>query len=96
MQSNENQISSLIENLVNLDQQPNAKPIDVMREPIRITVDEWAAKARDKTECYRMVAHENGAYLPHIDTVTIWYLRDLAAGKKKMIKDTEIKHLSIP
>ena len=67
-----------------------------MREPIRITVDEWAAKARDKIECYRMVAHENGSYLPHIDCVTIWHLRDLAAGRKKMIKDTEIKHLSIP
>ena len=51
-------------------------------------MDEWAAKARDKTECYRIVAHENGAYLPHIDCVTVWHLSDLAAGKKKIIKDT--------
>ena len=42
------------------------------------------------------MAHDGGAYLPHIDCVTVWFLRDLASGKKKMIKDTEAKHLSVP
>ena len=96
MQSNQDQISSLVENLVYMNQQPDAVPINVMQEPIRITVDEWAAKARAKTECYRIVAHENGAYLPHIDCVTMWYMRDLASGKKKHIKETQMKHMTIP
>ena len=34
--------------------------------------------------------------MPHPDCVTMWYLRDLASGKKKPIKGTDIKHLSIP
>ena len=88
MQSNENQISSLVENLVNLNQYAHPEPVKVVREPVRITVDEWAAKARDKNENYRIVALENGAYLPHVDCLTMWHLRDLAAGKKKIIKDT--------
>ena len=68
----------------------------MVKEPVKITVDEWAAKARDKGECYNLVAHEYGAYLPHPDCVTVWYLRDLASGKKKTIKGTEVKHLTIP
>ena len=63
---------------------------------MRITVDEWAAKAKDKTECYLIVAHEHGAYLPHIDCITMWHLRDIAGGRKKCIKEHEIKHLNVP
>ena len=43
-----------------------------------------------------MLANEYGAYLPHIDCVIMWYLRDLAAGKKKTIRGTEMKHLTVP
>ena len=93
---NENQINSNANNIVQLNGQPNAIPPNVVRAPVRITADEWAAKARDKPECYNIVAHEYGAYLPHIDCVTVWHLRDLAAGKKKTIRCTEIKHLTIP
>ena len=85
-----------MDNLVNMNQQEYAEPINVVRKPIRITVEEWAAKAKDKNENYRMVASENGAYLPHVDCLTMWYLRDLASGKKKSIKDTEVKHLTVP
>ena len=28
--------------------------------------------------------------------MTMWHLRDLAAGKKKLIKGTNVKHLNIP
>ena len=28
--------------------------------------------------------------------MTIWYLRDLASGKKKPIKGTDVKHLTVP
>ena len=96
MLPNANQNSSLVNNLVNLNQGADPNAVNVVMQPIRITADEWAAKARDKTECYNMIAHEYGAYLRHIDCVTMWYLRDLAAGKKKTIKGTEIKRMYIP
>ena len=96
MQSNQNQIDSMVNNLLQMNAQPNEQPPNVVRQPVKITVDEWAAKARDKTECYNLLAHEYGAYLPHPDLVTIWHLRDLASGKKKPIKGTEIKHITVP
>ena len=82
MQINANQIDGNINNILKLNNQSNSVPIDVVQEPVKITVDEWAAKAKDKTECYRIVAHEHGAYLPHIDCITMWHLRDLAGGRK--------------
>ena len=86
MSTPENQIDSGVKNLINLNHDGDAKPINVMQDKVRITVDEWGARARDKTECYNLLAHEYGAYLPHIDCVTMWYLRDLAAGKKRRLK----------
>ena len=96
MQSNSSLIDSNINNILKLNHEPDSVPINVVQEPVRITVDEWAAKAKDKTECYRILAHEHGAYLPHIDCITVWHLRDLAGGRKKCIKEHEVKHLNVP
>ena len=65
-------------------------------EKIRITAEEWAAKARDKPECYHKVAHTFGIYVPHMDQVTTWHLRDLATGVKKAIKSQQVQHLHVP
>ena len=65
-------------------------------EKVRITVEEWGAKARDKKECYHQVAHVFGAYVPEVDHITSWHLRDLCTGTKKMIKGTEVKYLHVP
>ena len=32
-----------------------------------------------------------GAYLPAYDTVTVWHLRDIASGKRKLIKSNDVK-----
>ena len=45
---------------------------------------------------YRFVSVDCGAYLPAFEDVTIFHLRDLAGGKKKIIKNTEVKHISVP
>ena len=45
---------------------------------------------------YRFVSVDCGAYLPAFEDVTIFHLRDLAAGKKKIIKNTDVKHISVP
>ena len=65
-------------------------------QKVKITAEEWGAKARNKTECYHQVGHEFGAFVPPIDNITSWHLRDLSTGIKKMIKSSEIKHLHVP
>ena len=65
-------------------------------EKVRITAEEWGAKARDKIECYHQVAHVFGAYVPNADNITSWHLRDLSTGSKKMIRGHEVKHLHVP
>ena len=34
---------------------------------VLITAEEWAAKAKNKVECYHQVAHVFGAYVPDVD-----------------------------
>ena len=63
---------------------------------MKITAEEWAAKARDKVECYHLVANVFGAYVPAFDQITSWHLRDLSTGVKKMIKGSEMKYLHVP
>ena len=63
---------------------------------VKITAQEWAAQARDKAECYHKVGHEFGAYLPSVDQVTSWHMRDLATGVKKRIKGVDIKSMHVP
>ena len=36
------------------------------------------------------------ALLCSYDTVTIWHLRDLMAGRRRRIKGTEIKYIAVP
>ena len=51
-----------------------------------ITTAEFGSKFGAKTEVYRFLAFDVGAYLPGFAEVTTWHLRDLAQGKKKFIK----------
>jgi len=53
--------------------------------PVKITAEELGAKARDKPEIYHMCAHVFGAYVPDIDQITTWHLRDLITGSKTRI-----------
>ncbi len=48
--------------------------------PVKITAEELDAKARDKPEIYHLCAHVFGAYVPDIDQITTWHLRDLITG----------------
>lgn len=56
-----------------------------------VTAAEFNAKFRSKKEVYRLLSFEVGAYLPPYDTVTVWHLRDLACGKRTIIKSTAVK-----
>ena len=82
--------------LINSDAVPNNEAQSINSGKVKVTAEEWAAKARDKIECYHQVAHVFGAYVPDPDNITSWHLRDLCTGAKKMIKGTDVKHLHVP
>ena len=48
-----------------------------------ITAAEFAAKAKSKREVYTLLVVDCKAYLPHIDTITIYFLKELASGQKR-------------
>ena len=62
----------------------------------RVTAKDFAAKFRDKQEVYHFLTHEVGAYLSSYDTMTVWHMRDLVAGNRRMIKGKDAKHLNVP
>ncbi len=37
-----------------------------------------------------------GCYLPHYETITIYFMKDILAGKKKALKVSEMKYLFVP
>ncbi len=45
---------------------------------------------------YRFLSTECRAYLPSYETVTVWHLRDLAMGTKKMIKCEDVRVIDVP
>ena len=66
------------------------------RGAVQISSAEFAAKFQSKTGVYRFLASEVKAYLPSIDCVTIFFLKDITSGEKKFIKSDFAKHLSVP
>ena len=53
------------------------------RAPVRVNAAEFAAKYRSKPECYSFLTVKVKAYLPSVDTVTLYFLRDIISGKSK-------------
>ena len=49
----------------------------------QITAAQFAAKAKSKREVYTLLVVDCKAYLPNIDTLTIYFLKDLISGEKK-------------
>jgi hypothetical protein len=62
----------------------------------KVVAKEFASKYRDKTEVYHFLTHDVGAYLGTYDSMTIWHMKDLISGERKLIKGTDSKHLSVP
>ena len=57
-------------------------PMDQPR-PVRISAKEFAAKYNSKRECYSFLTLDCKGYLPDYHSVTIYFLKDLIAGRKK-------------
>lgn len=55
----------------------------MVEAPNRVTAAMFAAKYRSKKEVFQFLTVDAKAYLCPFDTVTIYFLKDLASGKKK-------------
>ena len=78
----------------------------------QMSAAQFAAKFKSKRECHRFLAVEVGAYIPPLSTVTIYHMRDLIAGQKRVsatlseiltilfvfqiIYGEGVKHFSVP
>ena len=51
---------------------------------VSVDVKLFNAKYRTKGEVYRFLVTEVMIYLPPYETVTIWHMKDIAAGIKKV------------
>jgi hypothetical protein len=52
--------------------------------PQNVIASSFGSKFSSKGEIWRFLATEAGLYLPSYDTVTIWHLKDIASGAKKV------------
>ena len=62
----------------------------------QVSSKEFAAKYRSKREVYNFLATDVGVYLPPYDNVTIYFLKDLIWGRKKMLSAKMVKTIHIP
>ena len=51
---------------------------------------QFASKYKSKRECHRFLSVEVGAYIPPLSNVTIYHMRDLIAGQKKVSGQSNI------
>ena len=56
----------------------------------------FGAKFSSKREVYRFLTSEALIYLPPYETVTVFHMRDIVAGKRKMIKQSDVRVISVP
>ena len=52
-------------------------------QTMTITSQQFAAKFKSKREVYMLLTVEAGKYLPPCDACTIYYLKDIIAGRKR-------------
>ena len=49
---------------------------------MRITAQAFAAKYRSKREIYYLLTVDSKGYLPPVDSINVYFLRDLVSGDK--------------
>ena len=53
----------------------------------QMSAAQFASKFKSKRECHRFLAVEVGAYVPPLPNVTIYHMRDLISGEKRVSKE---------
>ena len=71
-------------------------PPDKENKQVNITSQQFTAKYQSKLELYKFVATECNIYLSSYETVTVWHLRDICAGKRRIIHSQDVKHIHVP
>ena len=61
-----------------------------------VSSKEFSAKYRSKREIYNFLATDVRVYLPPYDNITIYFIKDLMFGRKKMINTKLVKTIHIP
>ena len=56
----------------------------------------FGAKYQSKREVYWFVSHECGVFVPDYANVSIYHLGDLAAGRRKRIKEETVRQKRVP
>ena len=56
----------------------------------------FGAKFSNKKEIFRFLSSDSEVFLPSYETVTVFHMRDLVSGKRKMIRQAEVKVISVP
>lgn len=62
----------------------------------QVSSKEFAAKYKSKREVYNFLAVDAGIYLPAYEQVTIYFLKDIVAMRKKAVKARAVRHISVP
>ena len=65
-------------------------------QPVMITAQTFGARYNGKREVYRFLTHDVGGYLSSFDTMTVWHMKELVNGQRKLLKSKDIKHVIIP
>ena len=74
----------------------NAAGANPAQQQVSIDAAAFGSKFKSKREVYRFLTLDCGAYLPSYETVTIFHMRDIVAGKRSRIKETDVKYINIP
>ena len=77
----------------------NSRPsinVNGERPMTMVSAQSFGAKYAGKREVYRFLTHDVGAYLSSYETMTVWHMKDLVNGKRKMLKAKDIKHVTVP
>ena len=83
------QINSQSQNL-------NAAPQQVAPQLVSINAASFGAKYASKREVYRFLSSKARIYLPNYESVTIFHMRDIVAGRRKKIKLDVVKVITVP
>ena len=63
---------------------------------VKVNVAAFGSKFQSKSEIYRFLTHDCGSYLPKYESISIYHMADLAAGRRKRIKERDVKVITIP
>ena len=66
------------------DQNMGSALIDSSSQKESLSAKTFAAKFRSKKEVWNFLTIDCGAYLPPMENITIYHMKDLVSGKKKV------------